>query len=95
MVWKCSVPNCKISERKNPDKLSCFSVPSDSEERQKWGNILGYHLKDNMRVCEKHFSTDNIKSRYYGEHNGIVLLNVSKYFQCVVGILSLNTDIEL
>ena len=81
MVWNCAVPNCNISGRNNPNKLSCFSIPKDLEILSKWKSILKCNFHGPLaRVCEKHFSPDDIRTRLRKEHNGVVVLEVIMFF---------------
>lgn len=56
MGKKCNVPYCKGAQN-----LSSFAVPENSDEREKWSQILRCTLEKNHFVCEKHFHPESIR----------------------------------
>ena len=71
----CAVPGCN-SGRAKSDKVSMFTVPS--RKRDQWSNILKCVLKDNAKVCEKHFHESDIKSGWTEcDENGTIRIKVS------------------
>lgn len=85
MVWQCIFPNCCISENKNPEKLSSFSLPKDEKTFEEWSQIIPVsHLNiksKSNRICEKHFNkSDVIQDDRKVFINDEVMLRVSFYY---------------
>ena len=76
MGKKCKIPHCHIKTKE--EKLSIFTVPKNTEQRQKWSEILGCTLNENSYICEKHFLPADIKSSFTAKtENGVVIYSVS------------------
>ena len=77
MVWQCAVANCSTTEMNNPTKLASFGVPKDIKIKIEWEKILKCDFQNvSLRVCENHFSPNDIQSGVTREHNGAVILQV-------------------
>lgn len=68
MVYKCCVPNCCASKKRdeenkeNASSISVFRFPSDQTMREKWIKAIPrshFRPSENHRVCSHHFASSD------------------------------------
>ena len=72
------VPKCVACgyKKKQGDSRAFFRAPDAI--KAEWEKILDCKILKDSRVCEKHFDESSYTKKLVSEHNGLILLNVSK-----------------